>query len=140
MRGVLHDSGKSLDNAFMNMQESMSKFKEACRDLQDAGTRVAETKRKVDDVQDLIRAHRERCRRVSEEYGTAEEDLNECPGRMGQLMRDTAGATHASSCCTTDRDFNEVRYLQEALDMMEDFQRRRSRREVAENILLERQR
>ena len=66
----------------MNMQESMSKFKEACRDLQDAGTRVAETKRKADDAQDLIRAHRECCRRVSAEYGTAKKDLNECLGRM----------------------------------------------------------
>ena len=61
-----------------------------------------------------VRDHRERCRRVSAEYGTAEEDLNECLVRMGQLIRDTAGATHALSCGTTDRDSNEARYLQEA--------------------------
>ena len=61
-----------------------------------------------------VRDHRERCRRVSAEYGTAEEDLNECLGRMEQLIRDTAGATRALSCETTDRDSNEARYLQEA--------------------------
>ena len=77
---------------------------------------------------------------MSEEFETAEEDLNECLGRMAQLMQDTAGATHALSCGTTDRDSNEVRYLEEALDMMEDFQRRIARRDVAEIILVERQR
>ena len=44
-----------------------------------------------------VRDHRERCRRVSAEYGTAEEDLNECLVRMEQLIRDTAGATRALS-------------------------------------------
>ena len=111
----------------------------ACRDLQDAGTRVTEAKRKADDAQDQIRAHRERCRRVLVEYETAEEDLIECLGRVGQLIRGTAGGTHALSCGTTDRDSNEVRYLQEALDMVEDFQRG-ARREVARIILVERQR
>ena len=61
-----------------------------------------------------VRAHRERCRRVSAEYGTAEEDLNECLVGMKQLIRHSAGATHALSCGTTDRDSNEARYLQEA--------------------------
>ena len=42
-------------------------------------------------------------------------------------------------CGVPDRDSNEVRYLQVALDMIEDFQRRGARREVAEIILVERQ-
>ena len=96
-RQVLRDSRKSLVNAFVDMQESMSKFRDcrdlhdlACRDLQDAGTRVTEAKRKADDAQDQIKAHRDRSSRVSEEYGTAEEDLNECLERMEQVLRDTA--------------------------------------------------
>ena len=48
--------------------------------------------------------------------------------------------THALSCGTTDRDSSEVWYLQDSLDMIEDFQRRGDRREVAENFLVERQR
>ena len=76
---------------------------------------------------------------MSAEHGTAEEDQNEGLGRMGQLIRDTAGATHALSC-TTDRDCNEAKYLQEALDMIEDFQQRDTRHEVAEIILVERPR
>ena len=43
MRGMLRDSRESLENAFVE-------FKEACRSLEDAGKRVAETKRKADEA------------------------------------------------------------------------------------------
>ena len=39
----------------------------------------------------------DRCRRATVEFVTAEEDLNDCLGRMGRLIKDTAGATHALS-------------------------------------------
>ena len=77
---------------------------------------------------------------MSAEFEIAEEDLNEFLGRMGQVIRDTAGATNALSCGTTDRESNEVRNQQEVLNVMEDIQRRDARREVAETISLERQR
>ena len=61
VRRMLHDTRESLDIAFMDMQESMSKFKDSrdlhdmvCRDLQDAGTRFNEAKRKADDAQDQV--------------------------------------------------------------------------------------
>ena len=60
--------------------------------------------------------YRERCRCLSAVCGKAEQDLNESLGRVGQFIRDTAGATHALSCGTTDRDCNQVKCLQEALD------------------------
>ena len=130
-RGVLHDSRESLENAFVV-------FTEACRGLEDAGKMVAETKRKADEAHDQIRAHRDRCSRVSVEYGTPEEDLNECG---------THGPAHTRHCwgntCVVmrhDGPGNEVRYFQKTLDVIKDFQRRGARREVADNILFERQR
>ena len=59
---------------------------------------------------------------------------------MGQLTRDTAGATHALTCGTTDRDCNEVKNLQEAVEMIENFHRWDTRREVAEIMLVRRSR
>ena len=109
----------------------------AYRGLEDAGKWTIK-KRQADDAHDQISAHRDRCRRATE-FVTAEEDLNDCLGRMGQLAQDTAGGTHALSCGVPDRDSNEVRYLQEALDMIEDFQRRGARQEEAETILVKRQ-
>ena len=47
---------------------------------------------------------------------------------MGELVRDTAGATHSLSCGTTDLDCNDVKYLQEALGMPESFHRRDTRK------------
>ena len=131
-------------HGFMDLQERMSKmgvcqevFGVKCLFLKDLGAKFNEAKRKADHTQDQSEVHRERCRRMSAEYGTAEEDLNDCLGRMGQLIHDTAGAIHALSCCTTERDCNGVKYIQKALDQIEDFQRRDTRLEVAEIILVE---
>ena len=55
-------------------------------------------------------------------------------------MKDPAGATQMLSYAVPDRDSNEVLYLQGALDMIEDFWRRGSRRDAAEITLVERQR
>ena len=147
MRGELQDSRKSLDVAFMDMQESMSKLTDcrdlhdaACRGMEDVGKRTIETKQKADDAHDQIRAHWGRCCRATAELVTAEEDLNDCLGLMGRLIKNTVGATHAFHCSVPDRDSYEVRSLQEALDMIEDFQRRGARPEMAEVILVERQR
>ena len=116
---------------------------EASRNWEDAGKRTGETKRKADDAHDRIRKHRDRCRRARKELGTAEEDLNDSIKSTGQLIKDTVGregrATHVLSCGLPDRDSNEVRHLQEALHMIEDFQRRGSRPEATENTLVERQ-
>ena len=65
-------------------------------------------------------------------------------GRLGHLVKDTAGATHDLSCGVPDRDSNEAKYLREALDMIDDFQRPTFRRYFAgqgttEVILVERQ-
>ena len=91
---MLHDTQESLDITFMDMQDPQSKFKDsldlhdtACRDLQDAGTRFNEAKRKADDTQDQVQVHRGRCRRLSAVYGTPEENLSEGLGRMGELIR-----------------------------------------------------
>ena len=101
---------------------------------------ITETNRKADDAHDRIKTHRDQCRRATKELETAEEDLNDSIGRMEQLLEDTAAATHALSCGIPDLDSHEVRYLHEALDMIEDFQRRGSCRYAAEITLVERQR
>ena len=94
--------------ANLNVENSKGDSTLRCAPPWRSSTRPA-GERFADEAHDQIRAHRDRCRRVSAEYGTAQKDLNECLGAMGQLIRDTAGATHALSCGTTDRDSNEVR-------------------------------
>ena len=108
----------------MDMKESMSKVDDSgevhdvvCRDLQAAGTRTFEVKLKAGDSYERIQTHGDRCRRATKELETAEEDLDDSLGRMGQLKKDTVGATHALSC----GESNEARYLQEALDMIGKF-------------------
>ena len=46
------------------------------------------------------------------------EDLNKRLGCLGDLVKDTAGATHALTCGVPDRESNDVRFLQEAIDII----------------------
>ena len=57
--------------------------------------------------------------------------LNDILGRLGQLVKNTAGLAHALSCGVLDRHSNEATCLGEALNMIDDFQRRTYRWESA---------
>ena len=72
-----------------------------CHGLEEVGKMTIELKRKADDAYDRTRFYMDRCWRVT--TVSAEEDLNESVGRLGQLVTD-AGATHALSCGVLDRD------------------------------------
>ena len=63
-----------------------------------------------------------------QEHLSAEEEQNNSLGYLGDLVKDTAGTIHALTCAVPHRKTNEVRYLQEALDLTAEFQRRGSRR------------
>ena len=83
------------------------------KEFQKIDMKTVELKRKADEALDQIRAHRSRCRQATKEFQKAQEDLNESVGRLGQLTKETAGATHALSCGVPDRESNEAHYLQE---------------------------
>ena len=50
------------------------------------------------------------------------------PSPRHHVFKDTAGAARALSCGVPNRDSNETKFLQEAPDMIDDYQRRSSRR------------
>ena len=129
----------SLDTAFIELNNRRDLHDAACRGLEDVGKKSTEMKRKADDVHDRISSHKEQCRRATKEFVLAEEELNNSLGRLGQLIKNTAGATHAISCGVPDGESNEARCLQDTLDMIEEFQRRGSSRGTAEITLVERQ-
>ena len=77
----------------------------------------------------MVHDRREDCHRLSEEHVTAEDDFNEGLGCVRALVGDTAAATSALSCGTNDRDDNELKYLQEALCLVDGLLGRRSHNE-----------
>ena len=108
--------GERLDIDIMDLRESLSKVQDsyeccdkALQDMHEAGTSVTEAKRMAEVGQEQVNDHPEHYRRLSAVYATTEEKLNDGSGRMGELIRDTAGATHSLSCGTTDRDCNEAK-------------------------------
>ena len=109
-----------LDTAFIELNKRRDLH--ACRGLKDVGKKTIEMKRKVGDAYDRVSSHRDQCRRAIKELVSAEEELNDSLAHLGQLMKDTLGATLALSCAVPDRESNEFRCLQEELDMIEEFQ------------------
>ena len=57
---------------------------------------------------------------VQQELVSAAEELKRQPGKSGPTHQGHCRATHALSCGVPDRESKEARYLQEALDMIEE--------------------
>ena len=72
--------------------------------------------------------HRDSLRRATRDHAKAEEVLNNSLGCLGTLVKDTAGATHTLACGVPDRESNETKYLKDALEVINDWQSRCSRR------------
>ena len=98
-----------------------------CVDLKNACQRTAELKRKADDAHERTRSHRERCRRAKKERTKSEAAINHSLGCLGWFVKETANATHSLTCGVPDRESNETKYLREATDMIEEWQRRSQR-------------
>ena len=117
-----------MDVAFREFCNCRALHEAACVELEGASQRTIELKRKADDAHDRTRSHLERCRRATKDHMKAEEVLNNNMGCLGLVVKDTASATHALSCGVPDRDSNETKYLREALEMIDEWQARCSRR------------
>ena len=118
----LKSSRECLDIALMDLKESISKVDDrreehdiACRGLEEGVRKTIELKRKADDAHDRTRSHKDRCWRATTDLVSAEEELNNSFGRLGQLVKETAGATHALSCGVADRDSDEAKYCRRPL-------------------------
>ena len=101
------EADQMFDKDFVVMQEAMIRGKDTQRFEEMAAEQVYDR---------LDQYHR-----LSEECESAEDDLNEGLVCIRDLVRDTAAAAHALSCGTNDRDSNEEKYLQEALEIVGEF-------------------
>ena len=75
-------------------------------------------KRKATDA-----SHRERCRRATHEHTRSEAAVNHSLGCFGWFVKETAAAAHSLTCEVPDRESNEVKYLWEATELIEEWQK-----------------
>ena len=68
------------------------------------------------------------CWSATGDHVKAEEVLNDRLGCVGTLVKDTAGATRALTCGMPDREPSESKCLEDALEMINDWKSRYSRR------------
>ena len=81
---------------------------ETCNDLKKACQRTAELKCKATDAHEKTRSHRERCRRATKEHTRSEAAVKH---------------THALTCEVPDRESNEIKYLREAAELIDEWQK-----------------
>ena len=119
-----------------------------CADLKMACQRTAELKRKANDAHERTRTHRERCRRATKEQTKSEAAVNHSLGCLGWSAIETANAKHTLTCGVPDRESNEIKYLREATELINEWQKQlqgvppvsRPSSEHGEVVLIERQR
>ena len=110
----LRNHREGLDTAFIELNNCQDLRESARRGLEDVDRKTVELNH------DRTRSDRDRCRRATEYRMTVEGELNENLGKLGQLAKHTAQATHALSCGVPDRECIEAKYLQEVLEMIEN--------------------
>ena len=84
--------------------------------------RTQEVKCKATEIQEDVAIYRERTRRITNEHARAEGHVNDGIGSLGKAMQAAARATHSLTCGVPDRESNEVKYLREATELIEERQ------------------
>ena len=121
-----------------NLGEADELFDKDFEMMRKAMLKVKDAQRYAEIAQEQVYDRREAHHRLSDEYVAAEEYLHEGSGCIRELVRDTAAATHSLSCGTNDKDCNEVKSLQDALDLLEGFLRRDTHHDDFEAVSVER--
>ena len=112
-----------LNGAFREVNKCRVLHVETGADLKKACQGTAELKRKGTDVHVKTRSHRERCRRATKDHTRSEAAVNHSLGCLGWYVNETAAATHALTCGVPDRESNEIKYLREATELIDESQK-----------------
>ena len=84
--------------------------------------RTLEVKRKATELQEDVVIQRERTRCIMNEHARAEGHVNDGIGSLGKALQAAARATNSLTCGVPDRESNEVKYLREATELIEEWQ------------------
>ena len=75
------------------------------------------------DAHEKIRSHRERCRRATKEHTRSEAAVKHSLEYLGWHVKETAAATHALTCGNPNLQGNEIKYLRESTELVDELQK-----------------
>ena len=144
---ALEECRKNMDSAHREFSNYRALHEAAWFDVKETGRRHSEL-RKWEDAHKKTFLQRDCTRRATSGDVNAEEVLNNSVECLGTHVGGTANATHALTCGVPDRESNKIKYLREATEMIEEWQRQLQRGhsgshpscEHNEVVLIERQR
>ena len=114
-------TGVKLCNAFRKVSNRPAAHEELCVDAKKALQRTLEVKRKATEIQEDVAIH---TRLITNEHARAAGNVNDGIGSLGKAPQAAARATHSLTCGVPDRESNEVKYLREATNLIEEWQYR----------------
>ena len=109
-------------SAFGEICNQRAAHEAICVESRKAWQRTYDSKRKASEAQENVFSHRERTRRIPNEFARAEGLVNGGLGSLGQAVRAAAQATHASIRGVPDRKRNDIKYLREATELIDKWQ------------------
>ena len=116
---VTNTSAK-LSGAFREVSNRRATREATCAEVKKASQRTAELRRKASEANEKTRSHRD----VPGEYEhtRSEAAVNHSLGFQGWCGKETAAATHSLTSGIPDRESNEIRYLKQATELIEEWQ------------------
>ena len=119
----MNNTSAQLSGAFREASNRRATHEATCSEVEKGSPRTLEVKRKATEALERMSTHRERSRRVTNEHTKSEVAVNNSLGWFGRCVKATAQATHSLTCGVLDRESNEIRYLHQATELIEEWQR-----------------
>ena len=94
-----------------------------CAEVKKASLRTTDLKRKTMEAHENMISHRKRTRRITNEHTRSEAAVNNSLGNLGCCVKEAAAAIHSLTCGIPDSENNEIRYLEQASELIEELQR-----------------
>ena len=115
-------TSEKLNGALREVSNRRRTHEAMCAEVKRASHRTSECKRKAMEAHQSVVSLRERTRRVTNENTRAEAAVNHTLGNLGCCVKEAAAATHSLTCGVLDRESNEIRYLKQATELIEEWQ------------------
>ena len=111
-----------LNGAFREVSNRRATHEAVCAEVKRASQRTSECKRKAMEAHDSVVSHKERTKRLTNEHTRAEAAVSHSLGNLCCCVKEAAAATHSLTCGERDRESNEVLYLKQATELIEEWQ------------------
>ena len=117
----VNETSANLNGAFREVSNRRATHEAVCAEVKRACQRTSECKRKAMEAHESVVSDKERTKRVTNEHTRAE--AAHSLGNLGCCVKEAAAATHSLTCGYRNRERDEIHYLKQATELIEEWQK-----------------